>query len=70
MDKMYSFRYDPTYPLDTEKDTEQLSSHDGMLCSADIDPRSPITTMTTITFQDGYKTSAFIYELEEVTDEK
>lgn len=69
MDKMYIFRYDPTYPLDTEESTAQLASHNGMLCSANIDPRSPLISMTTINFQDGYKTSAFIYELEEVNNE-
>lgn len=68
MDKMYIFRYDPTYPLDTEERTAELASHDGMLCSANIDPIIPVTAMTTISFQDGYETSAFVYELEEVND--
>jgi hypothetical protein len=67
MDKMYIFRYDPTYP-DEGPDKLLLENHNGMTCFADIGARQRPISLVGIRFEDGYESCAFVYELEEVND--
>ena len=69
MSNTYIFRCDRTYLMDTEDETKELLAHDGETCSVQMPVGwGPLTTMVTINFQDGYETSAFVYELEEIQD--
>ena len=62
----YIFRFDKSYP-DEGKHQSILEQHDGQECYADIPARYGLLSTVPIEFIDGYKTVAFVYELEMVS---
>ena len=62
--KKYIFRMDRSYPDDSSENVV-LEAHDGMECFADLSNSCGLWSGAEITFNDGYKNYAFVYELEE-----
>ena len=62
--KKYIFRMDKPYP-DDDSENAVLEAYDGMERFAEVSNSCDLWSGTEITFNDGYKNYAFVYEPEE-----